>query len=67
MTKVTQTERERIYAACTTLQARVLIDVLEGVSMREIARATGKGRTTIRDHYNAALDNVRRAENGTTP
>lgn len=49
---------ERIRRVCTPMQADVLIAVLQDVSIREIARTTGKNRRTIRDHYHAAIDRL---------
>lgn len=62
MSKVDDATRERIVRVCTQKQADVLLAILAGSSRREIARTTGLRRPTIREHYEAALDRIRKSD-----
>lgn len=44
----------------TDLQLRVLQDRVNGHSFRTIARATHRHEATVRGHYQAALDKLRK-------
>lgn len=54
--------RRTVVAACTERQVLVLDLMMWGTSVREIARRWNVSRSTVRDHEEAAMRNIERAD-----